>query len=84
MNLSRINKRLDDLEESKKAKKKREPFSTLEKFKSGELTGEEAIELLGDGNEPFSQLQITIIQSALLSDEEKYEAIKSEYIGKED
>ncbi len=71
MNKHQIAKRLEVLEQTKIDKNKRKPFSTLEKFKSGELTGEEALAILDDGNESFSYMQKIIIKSGMYDDDEK-------------
>jgi hypothetical protein len=65
MNLNKINKRLEALEESRKDKKQRPPFSTLERVNEGILTPEEGLELLQDGNEAFCKMQTIIIESGV-------------------
>jgi hypothetical protein len=65
MNLTKINKRLEALEESRKDKKQRPPYSTLNRVIEGMLTPEEGLELLQDGNEAFANLQTIIIESGV-------------------
>jgi hypothetical protein len=72
MNLNKINRKINALEASMKAKEKPKPFSTLTKFENGEITAEEALVILKDSKEPFAKMSRIIIESALLSDEEKY------------
>ena len=65
MSRKKLKKDIDDLRKSKRDKKQRPPFTTLERVKEGMLTPEKAIELLEDGNEPFADMQTVIIKSAV-------------------